>query len=71
MITEKLRCRAPVVPILLHIGQFFPVTDGRFGRDLPTSQDPLPAALGHDADGYILSRETYVTDVKRETTDDN
>ena len=71
MITDKSTGSMLAVPLVLHIGRFFPVTDATPGRDLPASQDPLPAALGNDAAGYVLSRETRVTEVRRETTEEN
>lgn len=36
-----------------------------------TTEDPLPHALELTGDGCVLSRGTYVTEVARETTDDN
>jgi hypothetical protein len=39
--------------------------------DAPSVEDPLPAPVDIDAIGYARSRRTLVTDVKRETTDDN
>jgi hypothetical protein len=35
-----------------------------------TSTDALPAILERDRDGYVLTRETRITAVKPETTDD-
>mgnify|MGYP000051762934 FL=1 len=39
--------------------------------DCPTMDDPLPAVVETSTGGYVLSRSTRVTEVKRETTDDN
>jgi hypothetical protein len=38
--------------------------------DAPASIEPLPSVLELDALGYVLSRETRITEVKPETTDD-
>lgn len=36
-----------------------------------TSEDPLPAVVNIDSNGYILSSGTLATEVKRETSDNN
>lgn len=35
------------------------------------SEDPLPMVVQRRADGRIVSRDTSLTEVSRETTDDN
>lgn len=40
-------------------------------RDVAVLEDDLPAILDRNAAGHVLSRSTYVTEVKRETHDDN
>lgn len=35
------------------------------------TQDPLPAAVERHPDGRVANRQTYMTDVRHETTDDN
>jgi hypothetical protein len=40
-------------------------------REMDKSEDPLGAAVEIDADGLVLSRQTRVTEVRQETTDDN
>jgi len=35
------------------------------------SEDPLPMAVQRRADGGIVSRDTTLTEVRTETTDDN
>jgi hypothetical protein len=41
------------------------------GRDVPATEDFLPSALESDASGYVSARATRITEVNRETTDDN
>lgn len=42
------------------------------GRDAgETVDDPLPHVVQRQPDGAIKSRDTYVTEVHQETTDDN
>jgi hypothetical protein len=59
------------LPFVLHAAQLNPARGETPGRDVPTSEDPLPAALEIDAGGYVLARETRLTQVRHETTDDN
>ncbi|KMY03618.1 hypothetical protein V476_21815 [Pseudomonas syringae KCTC 12500] len=40
-------------------------------RDQQMLDDQIPAVLDRSDEGYVLSRQTYVTEVKLETTDDN
>lgn len=40
-------------------------------HDQLTAEDTLPAVLDQSSDGYVISRQTFVTDVTLETTDDN
>jgi hypothetical protein len=40
-------------------------------RDIPATEDSLPAAVSIDAAGYARSRRTMTTDVQRETSDEN
>ena len=42
-----------------------------FHIDQLTDGDTLPAVLDQSGDGYVISRQTYITDVALETTDDN
>lgn len=39
-------------------------------RDQPMLDDQLPAVLDRTREGYVLSRQTYTTEVNMETTDD-
>ena len=39
-------------------------------RDSPSSEDPLPTVLEADPSRYVLSRETRLTEVKPESTDE-
>lgn len=39
--------------------------------DCPTMEDPLPATIETSGGGYALSRASRLTEVQRETTDDN
>ncbi len=41
------------------------------GIDLPVSEDPLPTVVKINKVGSNLSRDTHLTEVSRETTDDN
>jgi hypothetical protein len=36
-----------------------------------TNEDPLPAVVGIDSGGYLLSHGTLATEVNRETTDNH
>lgn len=58
------------LPFVLLNSEPSPETKEGPGRDVPTSEDPLPAVVETDGDGFILARETRITEVKRETTDD-
>lgn len=69
MITDVKNLQS--VPFLLRVAGSYTVIDSLPGKDLPTTQDNLPAVLESDSAGHVLARETYCTDVKRETTDDN
>ena len=40
-------------------------------RDTPTTEEPLPPALETDQASHLLARETRITKVQQETTDDN
>lgn len=40
-------------------------------RDGPTMDDPLPAVVETSLSGHALARDTRLTEVGRETTDDN
>jgi hypothetical protein len=59
------------VPFVLQTAQLSVVTDAAPGRDVPTSEDPLPAAVTVDSTGYALERKTRLTAVEAETLDDN
>jgi len=58
------------IPLLVHRGELLQV-HSRSMRDQAVLDDELPAALNRDVSGYILSRSTYVTEIKQETADDN
>jgi hypothetical protein len=40
-------------------------------RDFVTGEDPLPAKVQMEEQGIVLSRDTRITKVAPETTDDN
>lgn len=40
-------------------------------RDQHVLDDQAPAVLNRTKEGYVLSRQTYITDVRLETTDDS
>lgn len=40
-------------------------------RDLPTTEEPLPPALEIGQANHLLARDTRITKVRQETTDDN
>ena len=40
-----------------------------FAKDLPACEEPLPLPLSV-RDGYVISRGTYTTEIKQETTDE-
>lgn len=41
------------------------------GRDVPASEDHLPAVLEIGTSGYVSARTTHITRVGRETMDEN
>jgi len=59
------------LPFVLQRGQLSAVVGAGLGRDVPTSEDPLPATVSIDATGYASERMTRKTAVAPETTDDN
>jgi hypothetical protein len=59
------------LPFVLQTAQLPAVTDAVPGRDVPTSEDPLPAAITIDTTGYVLERTKRKTEVKGETLDGN
>ena len=58
------------VPFVLRGAQSSPARKQIFLRDVPTSEDPIPAPVAIHPTGYALERETRVTLVARETLDD-
>lgn len=58
-------------PFVLHVAKPSNAPRATLVRDLLTTEDPLPAALEIGAGAYMRLRKTRVTDVRRETTDDN
>ena len=59
------------IPFILHAAKLRERTGTAFSGDIPTSEEALPAIVETGLPGYLLSRETRVTEVRRETTDDN
>lgn len=59
------------IPFILHTAKLRERTGAAFSGDIPTSEEPLPAILETGPSGCLLSRETRLTEVRRETTDDN
>jgi hypothetical protein len=59
------------LPFVLRACNLSVSKNSAFPKDVPTGNDPLPRALEVNTEGYVLSRRTMTTDMKRETTDDN
>jgi hypothetical protein len=59
------------IPFILHAAKLRERTGTAFSGGIPTSEEPLPAIVETGLPGYVLSRETRVTFIQRETTDDN
>ena len=59
------------LPLILRAAKLREPTNSAFTIDTPTSEEPLAATLETGPSGYILARETKLTEVGRETTDDN
>jgi hypothetical protein len=57
------------LPFVLRVGKFSPPL-AHPGIDIPTTDDPLPAALVYTTDQHVVARGTLITDVNHETTDD-
>jgi hypothetical protein len=58
------------VPFIFHVAPPRPASTNDSLVDLPTSDDPLPAALEIDGSRLLRARQTRITEVERETTDD-
>jgi hypothetical protein len=58
------------LPFLLQVARPRATSGGESAIDRPTSDDPLPAALDVDGSGLLKARETKITCVQQETTDD-
>jgi len=59
------------VPFVLRNAVQFTVATELVEKQLSVTEDPLPASLDVDTTGRVWCRGTRVTDVHRETTDDN
>jgi hypothetical protein len=59
------------LPFVIQRAKLSAVTDAALGRDVLTSEDPLPMAVTIDPAGYALERKTRITAVEAETLDDN
>ena len=59
------------LPFVLRDAQSLAPTAEVSGRDFLASEDPLPAVLEINADGFAIARKTRFTEVHSETTDDN
>jgi hypothetical protein len=59
------------LPFILHAAKLCDPVGDPFSGDFPANEDPLPVTLEIGAAGYLLSHGTRITDVRRETTDDN
>lgn len=60
-----------ILPFIFRATRLSDGTAGVFPKDIPATDDPLPAALEICSQGNVLSNETRLTEVRRETTDDN
>lgn len=58
------------VPFLFGIADREAKSIQGFDGDAPASIEPLPTVLELDARGYVLSRETRMTEVKPESVDE-
>jgi hypothetical protein len=58
------------IPLLIRAAEPMRSQPAGAARDHLVLDDDLPAVLDRDASGYILARDTYVTEVDQETTDD-
>lgn len=61
----------PNLPFVLRAIKTTDVRDAIAYRDVPTSEEPLPATVEITDVGFVLARDTRVTRVAPETTDDN
>jgi len=59
------------IPFVLRVAATSEASRESVCVDTPPIEDPLPARVATDAEGYIRFRRTMTTDVQRETTDDN
>jgi hypothetical protein len=59
------------LPFVLRGAQPFIGLCETVNKDVPSSEDPLPPALEIGPSGFVQDRETRVTEVRYETTDDN
>jgi len=62
--------RDPFVPLVIRRAERLMNRDVRSGR-LCGSEDPLPMIVQRRHDGAIVSRDSSLTEVRTETTDDN
>lgn len=58
------------MPFVLRAMQVSRGADEVGARDVPTSEEPLPAVMEISAQGHLLARDTRLTKVAPETTDD-
>ena len=72
MITDKFAKPSGMVPFILRTVRLRIPADAMPGRDMPATEEPLPAALEiNKVSGDALARQTRRTYVERETTDDD
>jgi hypothetical protein len=57
-------------PFLLRVAQLSAGTDVFGSRDVFAADDSPSATVEKTPDGYVLARETRLTETKTETTDD-
>jgi len=57
------------IPLLIRRHELVRAHSG-ITRDQVSLDDEVPAVLNRDASGYVLSRDTRITEVKQETVDD-
>lgn len=59
------------LPFVLRAFRMATHADRPRSTDVLTCDDPLPASLEVNAFGYVVEHGTRVTEIKKETTDDN
>lgn len=67
MMQDTMRC----IPFVLRLGRLARAASPLTCADGPSNEDTLPAAIVIDGQGHARPRRTMVTDVQRETADDN